>query len=79
MPTIQEIENMMISDNTTLLAYSETVKLWNQTDEIIIYEIILVSLSQTMIKQLKKEKLNVFSVQPKNDKTITVRIYRRLK
>ncbi len=77
--TKQEIQMLNDIGNIKAICCVKDVSLWNETDDHMIYEFQITSLSQSAVKQLKKVKLSIFSVyMVPNNHAMDVRLSRRI-
>ena len=68
-----------IGNIKTILGHFSSVELFNETPENILYNAEVKQLSHVELEKLKKAKLSVWSVFTNNDRTISVKLERRIK
>ena len=78
--TAKEIQVLNdIGNIKSILGHFSSVELFNETPEEIIYIAEVKQLSHIELEKLKKVKLSIWSVFVNNDRTISVKIVRRIK
>ena len=68
-----------IGNIKAILGHFSSVELFNETPENILYNAQVKQLSHVELGKLKKVKLSVWSVFVNNDRTISVKLERRIK